>query len=259
MPEKDSSPDSLRLARELAEYCGVEYVIENITPVLEGFSCYQRRDEAIKRLFPDFEPSWKAKITIPGSLLDENTLNVFQLTVIDPQGNSMSKRLPPREYYQVVAASNFKQRTRMAMLYYHAELRHYSVVGTGNKNEHAQGFFVKYGDGGVDLQPIAHLLKTQVYQLADHLELPEGVRDRTPTTDTYSAGSSQEEFFFRVPFEILDLVWLGRDAGVPATEIGDALGLTAEQVERVATDITRKERTTAYLRRAPVFMPWTDS
>jgi len=259
MPEKDSSPDSVLLAQELAEHCGVAHVVEDLTPVLDGFDCYARRDDAIARLFPDFGPGWKAKIAIPGSLLDENTLNIFQLTVIDPDGHAMSRRLPPKEYYQVVAASNFKQRTRMAMLYYHAELRHYSVVGTGNRNEHALGFFVKHGDGGVDVQPIAHLLKTQVYQLADFLELPQGVRDRTPTTDTYSAGSSQEEFFFRVPFEILDLVWLGQDLGISSQEIGEALGLSADQVDRVVADITRKKRATDYLRTAPVFMPQSDS
>lgn len=255
MPEDDSSPDSARLARLVAEHLGVAHVAESITPALEGFGCYRRRDEAIKRLYPEFGPGWKAKISIPGNLLEKDTLSVFHLTVIGPDGQSFSRRLPPDEYYQVVAASNFKQRSRMAMLYYHAELRHYAVVGTGNRNEHALGFFVKHGDGGVDVQPIAHLFKSQVYQLADYLDLPEEIRSRTPTTDTYSAGSSQEEFFFRVPFEILDLVWLGQELGIPAAEIGEVLGLTDEQVDRVVADILRKKKATAYLRMSPLFIP----
>lgn len=248
LPERDSSPDSAALASRVAARYGVTPLLEEISAALDGFGCYQRRDEAVRRIFPQFEPGWTTKITLPGNLLDQDTLNVFHLTVISPDGREWSQRMPLREYYQIVAASNFKQRTRMALLYYHAELRNYAVIGTANKAEHDQGFFVKHGDGGVDVQPIGHLFKTQVYQLAEYLDVPVEVRQRAPTSDTYSAGSTQEEFFFRVPFEILDVVWLGYEQGVPSKEIGSALGLSAEQVERVIADIVRKERTTAYLR-----------
>ncbi len=248
LPEKDSSPESARLAQRVADQYGVQTVTEVITAALEGLGCYQRRDEAIARVFPEYTPDWKAKITLPGNLLDQDTLNVFSLTVISPEGREMSRRLPLREFYQIVAASNFKQRTRMAMLYYHAESRNYAVIGTPNKNEHDLGFFVKHGDGGVDVNPIVHLFKSQVYQLARYLGVPEEIQKRAPTTDTYSASSTQEEFFFRVPFEILDLVWLGYERGVPHQEIAGTLGLTVEQVERVIADIVRKQRTTAYLR-----------
>ena len=92
------------------------------------------------------------------------------------------------------------------MLYYHAELRDYAVLGTAQRNEHDQGFFVKHGDGASDIRPIGHFYKTQVFQLAEYLDIPEEIRTQTPTTDTYSAGSSQEEFFFRLPFEVMDLL-----------------------------------------------------
>jgi len=252
LPEKDSSPDSIDLALRLAQHYGVATVIEEISGALEGFGCYRRRDEAIRRVFPDFGPGWKSKIVLPGSLLERETLNVFSLTVTSPDGREMTKRLPPAEYFQIVAASNFKQRARMAMLYYHAELRNYAVIGTPNKNEHDLGFFVKHGDGGVDVNPIVHLFKTQVRQLAEHLDVPLEIRRRTPTSDTYSGGSTQEEFFFRVPFEILDVVWYGHEHGAPAEQIAAALGLTPQQVERVIHDTLRKQRTTAYLRAAPV-------
>lgn len=255
LPERDSSPESVPLARMVAGRFGVNPIVEDITHALEGLGCYRRRDEAIARLFPGYGPGWKAKIVIPGDLLEQETLNVFHLTVISPKGEVRSRRLPLEEYCQVVAASNFKQRTRMSMLYYHAELRNYAVVGTANRNEHALGFFVKHGDGGVDIQPIAHLFKSQVYRLAEHLEVPEEVRRRTPTTDTYSAGSSQEEFFFRLPFEILDVIWLGWESGVDPGEIGAALGLGREQVQRVISDLARKQRTTSYLRAAAVMLP----
>ena len=248
LPERESSPESLTLAQMLADQFGVKTVTEDITPILEGAGCYRRRDEAVRRLFPEYGEGWKVKIVLPGSLLDDETLNVFRATVIAPDGVEQSQRLPVAEFLQIVAASNFKQRSRMSMLFYHAELRNYSVIGTANKNEHDLGFFVKFGDGGVDLQPMIHLFKSQVYQLAEYLEIPEDIRSRPPTTDTYSAGSTQEEFFFRLPFEILDTIWCGMERGEQPEVIAHALGLTSAQVERVCEDILRKQRTTAYLR-----------
>ncbi len=254
MPEKDSDPDSETLARLVAHHYGVEPVLEDITPVLEGFGCYPRRDEAIRRVFPEYDAAagYKAKIVLPQNVLDDDTLNVFSLTIVTPDGEEKNKRLPLREYFQIVAASNFKQRTRMAMLYYHAELRNYAVIGTANKNEHDQGFFVKYGDGGVDVKPIAHLFKTQVYQLAEYLDVPEEVRQRPPTTDTYSAHSTQQEFFFRLPFETMDLLWYAQEHDVPVPEVAGAMGLTEVQVQRAFDDFTRKGRTTEYLRMPPL-------
>ncbi len=251
MPEADSNPESAVLARRLARQFGVRFIVEDMTAAQVGFGTYRRRDEAIRRVFPEFDPTYKAKIVLPNALEENGVLNVFQLTIISPEGEEKTKRLPPEEYLQIVAASNFKQRSRMAMLYYHAERLNYAVIGTGNKNEHEQGFFVKYGDGGADLKPIAHLFKTQVYQLAEYLEIPEEIRNRPPTTDTYSAECTQEEFFFRVPFEIGDLVWLGMERGVPVPEIARATGLSEAQVENIMRDIRQKIRATEYLRMEP--------
>ena len=248
LPESESSPDSANLAQELADQFGIETITENISGSLNGAGCYQRRDEAIRSFMPQFGNNWKSKITLPGNLLNDDTLNVFYLTAVDQDGNEHRKRIPPKAFSQIVAASNFKQRVRMAMLYYHAERLNYAVVGTANKNEHELGFFVKHGDGGVDLQPIHHLFKTQVYQLAEYLNIPEEIRSRTPTSDTYSAGSSQEEFFFRLPFDILDTIWFGFENNIPKEKIADVLNLTTEQVSRVFNDIKRKKHTTNYLR-----------
>jgi NAD+ synthase len=254
MPEKDSDPETERMARQVAQHYDVEPVMENITPVLEGFRCYQRRDEAIRRVFPEYEASagYKAKLVLPQNLLTEDTLNIFSLTIVTPDGEEKTKHLPIGEYSQIVAASNFKQRTRMAMLFYHAELRNFAVIGTANKNEHGQGFFVKYGDGGVDVMPIAHLFKTQIYQLAEYLDVPEEIRRRPPTSDTYSAHSTQEEFFFRLPFETMDLLWYAQEHNVPRPDVAQAMGLTEVQVQRAFDDFSRKQRTTAYLRLSPL-------
>lgn len=254
LPEKDSDPESEELARLVANHYGVDPILEDITPVLDGFGCYQRRDEAIRRVFPEYDAvaGYKAKIGLPQNLLEEDTLNVFHLTIVTPEGKEKSKRIPIRDYFQIVAASNFKQRTRMAMLYYHAELQNYAVIGTANKNEHDQGFFVKYGDGGVDIKPIAHLFKTQIYQLAEYLDVPEDIRVRPPTTDTYSAHSTQQEFFFRLPFETMDILWYAQEKGIPVDEVAAGTGLTETQVERAYNDFLRKERTTEYLRTLPI-------
>jgi len=254
MPEKDSDPETERLSRLVAQHYDLEPIMEDITPVLDGFGCYQRRDEAIRRVFPEYDASagYKVKIGLPQNLLDGDTLNVFFLTIVTPKGKEKTTRLPIREYYQIVAASNFKQRTRMSMLYYHAELRNFAVIGTANKNEHSQGFFVKYGDGGVDVRPITHLYKTQVYQLARYLNVPEEIQRRPPTTDTYSAHSTQQEFFFRLPFETMDMLWYAQENHVPIPEVADSMGLTEQQVQRAFTDFSRKSRTTEYLRALPL-------
>ncbi len=248
LPEKESSPESIELARELAAKYKIATFTEDITAALEGFGCYRRRDEAIRRVLPEYQPGWGVKIVLPGRLLEESAVNIFRLVVTDVQGNEHSRRLPLREYLEIVAASNFKQRTRMSMLYYHAESRNFAVAGTANKNEYGLGFFVKYGDGGVDVNPIGHLYKSQVYQLGRYLGLPEAIQKRTPTTDTYPGGSTQEEFFYRIPFEMLDLIWLGHERNIPNQDIAAAIKLTEQQVEHVVADIMHKIRATAYLR-----------
>ncbi|HOD67204.1 MAG TPA: NAD(+) synthase [candidate division Zixibacteria bacterium] len=255
MPEKDSSPESRRLAQLLAERFGFETILETLTGGLEGMGCYRRRDEAIRQVFPDYGPGYKCKIGIPSTVIEQAAFNYFTLTVEDPQGRIETRRMPMGVYLQVVAASNLKQRLRMTTLYYHAEKRNWAVVGTGNKDEHEQGFFVKWGDGGADLKPIAHLFKTQVFQLARHLGVPDEIVSRTPTTDTYSAEQTQEEFFFGLDFYTMDMLWYAMEHRVPAAEAARVLNLTPEEVERGYRAIQRKIDATAYLRMNPLEAP----
>ena len=253
MPEQDSSPDSQKLAEEISEKFGVELVVNDVFPALDAMGCYDKLAASIKETFPDYDASQdKIKLVLPNTLLEKPGLNIFSLALLRPGQLEQRKILSPKAYLGIVAASNMKQRIRMLSLYYHAEKRNYAVIGTANKNEHEQGFFVKYGDGGADLQPIRHLYKSQVYQLARCLEVPQEIIQRTPTTDTYSAESTQEEFYFRVPFELLDKIWLGMEEGMTADEVAKDMGLTAEQVQRVMDDLTQKKRTTEYLRTIPL-------
>lgn len=253
LPEKDSSGDSARFAQKLADKYGVRAITENITEALQGFGCYERRDEAVKNIFPEYDPaSYKMKIGAKGSGLYTNLPPLFSLTIVDSKGNEQTKRLPAVELKQIEAASNFKQRCRMSVLYYHAERLYYAVIGTPNKHEVEQGFFVKYGDGGADVMPIGHLYKTQVYQLARHLDIPKEIIDRTPTTDTYSAEQTQEEFFYQLPFQQMDLLWYAYENKVDPAEVAPVLEMTVEQVKSIFMNFERKYRTTEYLRMAPI-------
>lgn len=254
MPDKDSDPQSEQLARQLARQFEVEPLLEEVTPALEGFGCYRRRDEAIRRIFPEYDANkgYKAKIVLPQNLLDDGVLNFFSLTIVTPAGEERNTTLPAAEYLQIVAASNFKQRARMATLYYHAELHNFAVIGTANKNEHDQGFIVKYGDAAADIRPIAHLYKTQIYQLAAHLQVPLEIRQRPPTSDTYSATCTQQEFFFRLPFEVMDLLWFAQEHGVSESDAARVMGLTEAQIQRAYHDFASKSRTTNYLRLPPL-------
>lgn len=253
LPEKDSSPDSLELAKTLANQFGIQYEIEEISGALEGLNCYKRRDEAVKKVFPHYNPEdYKFKIGITPNPLNPNLPAIFNATIIDSTGEQKSKILPITEYLQIVAASNFKQRTRMSMLYYYAEKMHYAVIGTPNKHEVEQGFFVKHGDGGADVMPIAHLYKTQVYQIARYLNVPQEIIDRTPTTDTYSAEQTQEEFFFQLPFHQIDLLWHAFENKYSAEEVCKVMGMTEKEVQGIFNGFVRKIKTTDYLRMSPI-------
>jgi NAD+ synthase len=246
MPERDSSDDTARLSRELAEFLGVRVEYEKITSVLESVGCYRRRDEAIRRAIPEYTDGWKAKIVLP-SVTDSDTIRYYSVVAISPDGNEVKKRLPVDAYLQVVAATNFKQRVRKMFEYYYADVHNYAVTGTPNRLEYDQGFFVKLGDGAADIKPIAHLYKSQVYRIGNFLKLPAEIINRPPTTDTYSMPQSQEEFYFSLPYGEMDVCLYGKNNGMSAAQVGELVGYASEQIERVYRDIEQKRRTTEYL------------
>jgi len=253
MPEKDSDADSLRLGASVAEWLGMESVLEDITPILDGAGCYRRRDEYMRRLFPQYGPGWRSKVVLRKANGTAG-YNIFHLVVRDPQGEEREARMPPDVYLGIVATTNMKQRTRKQLEYYHADRLQYAVAGTPNRLEYDQGFFVKNGDGAADVKPIAHLYKTQVYQLAAALGVPEEIRTRAPTTDTYSLAQTQEEFFFGISLRTLDVCMYALDHGVPAETVAPAVGLTPEQVAHVFKDIAGRRRSTRYLHEAPLLV-----
>jgi NAD+ synthase len=245
LPEKDSSPNSLRRGKLLAEHLGIEYLMQDIAPTLEAVGCYRWYDEAVQKEFPAFGPGWKSKIVISGGL--ENRYNHFRLVVQSPSGETSERRLELKAYLQIVAATNYKQRIRKSIEYFHADRLNYAVVGTPNRLEYDQGFFVKNGDGTADVKPIAHLYKTQVYALARHLGLPEEICSAVPTTDTYSLTQGQDEFYFGLPYEQMDLALWAYNHGLPAADLAQRLGLEEARALAVYADIEAKRRTTRYL------------
>ena len=200
---------------------------------------------------PEFTDDWGCKLVLPPDRLDADRLNITYLVVQQPGGTMHRVRLPAAEYRQIVAASNFKQRVRAMLEYYHADRLHYAVVGTPNRLEYDQGFFVKGGDGLADVKPIAHLYKSQVYQLAEYLGVPVSVTSRPPTTDTFSLPQSQEEFYYNMPTQTLDIVLHARNEGRAADDVSQEIGFTVEQVERAYADIDQKRITTRYLHLGP--------
>lgn len=253
MPERESTDDSLELGRLVADHLGIPVIEEEITATLEAAGCYRRRDEAIRRVIPEYGSGWRSKIALP-SVISEGQIRLFTIVVESPDGVRVEARLTPMAYRELVAATSFKQRTRKMMEYYHADRLGYAVAGTPNRLEYDQGFFVKNGDGAADLKPIAHLYKTQVYQLAAHLGIPEAVRLRLPTTDTYSLPQTQEEFYFSFPFEQLDLCLYGRNHGIPAAAVAAVLGIGEDRVEGIYREIEVKRRATRALHLPPLLI-----
>jgi NAD+ synthase len=251
MPERESDPESLLIARSFANELGIESTTEDVAPILEGAECYRRRNDAIRRVLPEFGDDWGCKLVLPPDRLDADRLNITYLVVQPPGGEMRRVRLPAAEYRQIVAASNFKQRVRAMLEYYHADRLHYAVVGTPNRLEYDQGFFVKGGDGLADVKPIAHLYKTQVYQLAEHLGVPTAITSRPPTTDTFSLPQSQEEFYYNMPTRTLDLVLHALNEGRAAEDAAAEIGFSVEQMERAYADIDQKRLTTRYLHLGP--------
>lgn len=252
-PETDSSPDSLRLGRMLADQLGARSALEDISPILRGARCYERRDECIRSVVPEYGEGYKSKIVLP-SLVDSDRYAIFSVVVQAPDGSTRKVRLTTNAYLGIVAATNFKQRARKMMEYHYADLLQFAVAGTPNRLEYDQGFFVKNGDGAADFKPIAHLYKSQVYQLAAYLGVPEEIQCRPSTTDTYSLEQSQEEFYFTLPLEKMDLCLYGKNNGIPASELASIAGLDEAHIERVYAMIESKRRITRYLRSAPLLV-----
>jgi NAD+ synthase len=251
MPERHSAAETYDLSAAVAQRFGVECKLEEISSPLDAVGFYRKYDDCIRQVIPEYGEGWKSKIVLPNAAFSDS-LPIFSIVAEDPGGRRVKQRLPYEAYLGVVAATNFKQRIRKMLEYYHADNRNFATTGTPNRLEYDLGFFVKLGDGAADVKPIAHLYKSQVYQMAEFLDVPVEIRRRPPTTDTYSLEQGQDEFFFSLPYEKLDLCLYGKNQGVSAEEVGEWIGLTGAEVERVYRDIDSKRSMAKYLHASPV-------
>ena len=252
LPERDSATDTQDRGRQLIEHLGVDSATLDIGPALEAVGAYRDRDAAMARALPGYGPGWRSKIVVAGGL--SGGINHFRLVARAPDGAMHDVRLGAREYLAIVAATNHKQRLRKAIEYHHADRLHFAVVGTPNRLEYDQGFFVKNGDGSADVKPIAHLYKSQVYGMARHLGLPERVCAAIPTTDTYSLSQGQDEFYFALPYREMDLALYALNHGFPASALASALGIEETKAKAIYDDIANKRRTTRYMHLPPVLV-----
>lgn len=246
MPERDSSPSSTAKGRMLCESIGVQSRLEDLTPTLTALGCYRWQNQAIRQVFPKFNDGDRFKIIVAGNLLESDRLNYFSL-VVEHDGVQQTVRLPLDAYLEMVAATNMKQRVRKLMEYSHADRLNYAVLGTPNRLEYDQGFFVRGGDGLADFKPIAHLYKSQVFAIARHLGLPREICEQTPTTDTYSLPQTQTEFYFALPYQQMDLLLYAYVNGIGPADAAKALNLTSDQVIRAFRDIDAKRRVSMQL------------
>ncbi len=253
MPERHSAADTLELSQMVADHFGVDKVHEDISGILESVGFYKRYDDAVRMVVPGYGDGWKSKIVTP-NVIETKGFNLFSIVAQSPDNTIVKKRLTLRAYLEIVAATNFKQRIRKMLEYYHADRLNFAVAGTPNRLEYDQGFFVKLGDGAADVKPIAHLYKTQVYQLAEYLGVPEEIRERPPTTDTYSLSQGQDEFYFSLPYDRMDLCLYGKNNGISVETVAEYLDLEPEQIQRVYDDIDTKRLTTRYLHLQPLLV-----
>ncbi|MBN2440707.1 MAG: NAD(+) synthase [Spirochaetales bacterium] len=251
LPEKESNPVSKEFAVKHAETLGIEYRTIDITPTVESVSGYSQRDEYIQTLVPEYKEGCKYNISLPTDLLERDSFNFYNLQVQISNGEIRKKRLNLEEFRAITSFANIKIRSRMLHLYAESEKRSFLVAGTTNRTEFFLGDFCKYGDGGTDIEPLSYLYKNQIYQLSEYLKVIQEIIDRQPSPDTFSLPVSDQEFFFRIPFDKLDYLLYGWEHKVPEKEVASALNLPEDAVIRAYKDFASKHRATAHLREMP--------
>jgi NAD+ synthase len=253
LPEKESNPISREYAIRHARDLGIEYREIDITPTVDSVSRYSRRDEFIEKLIPAYRSGYKYNITLPTDLLERAALNFYNLQVQLPDGEIKKKRLNLSEFRTITSFANIKIRSRMLHIYAEAEQRSFVVAGTTNRTEYKLGDFCKYGDGGTDIEPLSYLYKNQIYQLSEYLKVTTEIINRQPSPDTFSLPVSDQEFFFRIPFDKLDYLLYAWEHNVSTKEAAEVLALSEDAVKRSYKDFESKNKATAHLR----VMPYT--
>lgn len=252
LPEKESTPTSRELAIDLCETLKIPYEEVSITPMLESFGVYSGKESLIREILPEYDPAFHStSLTRPPILTAERTLNIPSLVLLKNGEAIATKRLSSPQFFHLLSLQNVKQRTRMIVEYMHAERMNYAVCGTTNKTEVLLGFFVKYGDGGVDLEPIADCYKTQVYGLAELLGIDTRIITRSPSPDTWSHFTSDAEVSLRIPYDILDQLLFAEENHLSAEIIQENTKMDRGQIEWAKKHILSLKNAARALRISP--------
>ena len=252
LPEKESSPSSRELAMKLCKKLKIPFSEVPITPMLETFGIYDRKLSLMKELFPHYDPAiHTTNLFLPPGIASERLLAVPSIRLSDKNGSIGTKRLSAPQYLTLMSLQNVKQRTRMIVLYMQAEKMNYVVSGTTNKSELLTGYFVKFGDGGVDLEPIADMYKLQVYKLAELLNIDKTIISRAPSPDTWSHFTSDEDFYLRMPYEILDQLLYAEEHDLPLEVVKKNTGLDSGQIAWAQKHIHSMKHASRLLQLAP--------
>ncbi|MCX6827539.1 MAG: NAD(+) synthase [candidate division Zixibacteria bacterium] len=251
LPEKESNPISAEYAKKLADNLGIQYKTIDITDTVDSFDAYKNRDKTIKEIFPEYGEDYKFNIFLPQNILEVDRYNYYTLRIDNGHGDKKEKRLSKKQLLAITSAANVKIRSRMMALYYWGEQYNYLIAGTTNKTEFILGDFCKYGDGGTDIEGIAHLYKLQIYQLGLSLGVPKEIIDRTPSPDTFSLPVSDRDFYFCLPFEILDPLLYAWEYKIDIEEVAQELNLAKPQIERIYRDFLSKNISTEHIRCLP--------
>lgn len=249
MPEKESDPTSQILAQRLAEKFQIQTKVIDITSILESFEVYKIKEQIVMEKFPDFNSNCRYRIVVPSKF--SSSIGIPFLEILDNKNKKHQFKISLSEFLTLTAASSIKHRVRMTMLYYYAEKNNFCVVGTTNKSEFLQGYFVKYGDGGTDMEPLTNLYKSQIYQIGKFLEIPSEILEKDPSPDIWSFSTSDEEFFYSVPYHIVDLILYARENNISKSEIQKISNLSLEQIENLIRFQNQKQIKSQHMREIP--------
>jgi NAD+ synthase len=249
MPEKESDPSSQILAEKIANQLDIETKIIDITSILESFGVYENKEKIIKEKFSNFNNNCIYSVRVPSKF--GNSVGIPFLEILDDKNKKHQIKISASEFLTLTASSSIKHRVRMTLLYYYAEKNNFCVVGTTNKSEFLQGYFVKYGDGGTDIEPLSNLYKSQIYQISEFLNIPREIHEKDASPDIWSLKTSDEEFFYSVPYHIVDLILYARENNMTESEIEKISDFSLEQIKKLIQFQNQKQVKSQHMREIP--------
>jgi NAD+ synthase len=249
MPEKESEPESQILAKQFANKYNIKTETIDISSILDSFGVYENKEKIVKEKFPNFNKNCKYRLVVPPKF--ENTVGIPYLDILDDKNKQHKLKISSFDFLALTAATSIKHRVRMTMLYYYGEKNNFTVMGTTNKSEYLQGYFVKYGDGGSDIEPIVNLYKSQIYQLGQFLDIPKEILTKDASPDVWSFTTNDEEFFYSVPYDTVDLILYARENDLPIKEIQKLSNLSTENIENLLRFQNQKQNKSQHMREIP--------